>query len=164
MSLKSMFTHCAIFCLTILVLSGCQTSSKNRMVKGDIPLSIIPAGTFVEPTAELKPIFQTILFDYDSSTLRRDMLPTLKQIANWLQTNTKIMLRIEGHCDERGTEEYNLALGERRALSIRKFLADHKVTPERMITISYGEERPANPDHNEIAWAENRRVNFLLSQ
>jgi len=163
MSLKSVFTHCAIFFLVVLVLTGCQTN-KNRMVKGDIPLTMVPAGTFVEPPAELKPIFQTILFDYDSSTIRRDMLPTLKQIANWLQTNSKIMLRIEGHCDERGTEEYNLALGERRALSVRKFLVDNKVTPERMITISYGEERPANQDHNEIAWAENRRVDFLLSQ
>lgn len=146
--------------VAVLLVSGCQ----GRNVKGDIPLSAVPAGTFVEPPAEYKSVFQPILFDYDKSVIRPDMEGSLQKVAEWMKAHSKILLRLEGNCDERGTEEYNLGLGERRALGVRKFLADLGVSPDRMTTISYGEEKPVNPAHNEIAWAENRRVEFKLSQ
>jgi len=71
-------------------------------------------------------------------------------------------LRIEGHCDERGTIEYNLALGERRANSVKNYLVNYGIDPNRLTTISYGEERPKDPRHNEEAWAKNRRVEFVI--
>jgi peptidoglycan-associated lipoprotein len=133
-------------------------------VKGDIPLSAIPAGTFIDPPEEFKYIFQPILFDYDKSDVRADMQAGLNQVAEWMKTHPKVLVRIEGHCDERGTEQYNLALGERRALSVRRYLNEQGVPADRLFTISYGEEQPRNTQHTEIAWAENRRAEFKLAQ
>jgi peptidoglycan-associated lipoprotein len=86
----------------------------------------------------------------------------LENKAAWLRANGRYKVRIEGHCDERGTNEYNLALGERRANSAFKYLNALGVSADRMSTISYGEERPADPGHNEAAWAKNRRDEFKL--
>ena len=144
-----------------ILFSGC---AKIKMVKGDIPLTTIPAGAFIDPPAKYKTVFQPILFDYDHSLVRPDMEPYLIGIADWLESHPAVLLRIEGHCDERGSEEYNLALGERRALSVRKFIAEQGVGPNRITTISYGEERPANAGHDDFSWTQNRRAEFKLSQ
>lgn len=160
---QQLLTTCTLG-LIVLILAGCQAPPKGKGVASDIPLSTIPSGTFVEPPAEYKHVFRPVLFDFDSSTIRSDMKQSLNEVANWMMNHPKIEVRLEGHADERGTEEYNLALGERRALSVRAYLVEQGISPQRLHTVSYGEERPANPAHNEFAWAENRRVEFKLSQ
>jgi peptidoglycan-associated lipoprotein len=87
---------------------------------------------------------------------------TLKRKAAWLRDNPTATVTIEGNCDERGTNEYNLALGERRAESARAYLVDLGISASRLTTISYGEERPLDPRHNEEAWAKNRNDQFKL--
>ncbi|MBN2309031.1 MAG: peptidoglycan-associated lipoprotein Pal [Candidatus Hydrogenedentes bacterium] len=102
----------------------------------------------------------TIYFDFDSSALRPDARETLKQNAEIMKQLPDVIIQVEGHCDERGTQEYNLALGERRALAARDFLVKLGVSGDRIITISYGEEFPADPGHDEAAWGKNRRAVF----
>lgn len=104
----------------------------------------------------------TIYFDFDRFTIRDDMSPTMDKNVQWLKKNDNIRIRIEGHADERGTNEYNIALGERRAQSVKKYLVDSGVNEARLSTISYGEEKPADPGHNEEAWAKNRRAEFVI--
>ena len=101
-----------------------------------------------------------IYFDFDSYELKPEARAKLKRKAEIMKDNPELNMVIEGHCDERGTEEYNLALGERRARSAYEFLILLGVDSERLEIISYGEERPLNPAHNETAWAENRRAEF----
>lgn len=105
---------------------------------------------------------EKIYFDFDSSTLTLDSQEILKQKAQWLQNNPGVSIIIAGNCDERGTNEYNLALGEKRAMSAKAFLVDLGIKPSRITTISYGEERPVDPGHNEAAWAKNRRDDFTI--
>lgn len=106
----------------------------------------------------------SIYFDFDKSGLKPEAKANLTQKADWLQKNMAYSVNIEGHCDERGTSEYNLALGERRAYSAKKFIEALGVSQDRISTISYGEERPADPGHDEEAWAKNRRDAFNLSK
>lgn len=103
-----------------------------------------------------------IYFDFDRSEIKPEAQIVLKNKARWLKENPEYSVRIEGHCDERGTNEYNLALGERRAKAAADFLISLGVSPGRLRTISYGEERPADPRSNEEAWARNRRDEFKL--
>ena len=107
---------------------------------------------------------ESIYFDFDKSDLKANAKANLKKKANWLQKNPSFSVRIAGNCDERGTQEYNLALGERRAYSAKKFLLALGISGNRISTISYGEENPADPGHNEKAWAKNRRDDFELSK
>ncbi len=107
---------------------------------------------------------QRIHFDFDKSNIRPDARNVLIKNAEFLRENSGVKIRIEGHCDERGTNEYNLALGERRAKSALQYLADLGVDPNRMSIISYGEEQPLDPGHNESAWAKNRRAEFVKQQ
>ncbi len=107
-------------------------------------------------------VLKTIYFDFDKYDLRDDALRTLQANAAWLRENTSFRLLIEGHCDERGTNEYNMALGDRRANAARSYLVDAGIAPGRIRTISYGEERPVDPGHSEAAWAKNRRADFIL--
>ena len=104
----------------------------------------------------------SIYFDFDQSQLKPEARANLRKKANFLRSNSSYSVRIEGHCDERGTNQYNLALGERRAYSAKKFLMALGIPGNRISSISYGEERPANPLHNEDAWAKNRRDEFRL--
>jgi len=105
---------------------------------------------------------QRIYFAFDKSDLTAESQTLLKQQANWLRDNSSYSVRIDGHCDERGTNEYNLALGERRAHAAKKFLTDLGISGDRISPLSYGEERPAAPGHNEQAWSKNRRDGFKL--
>ena len=102
--------------------------------------------------------FDTVYFDYDKASLREAALPVLKHLAQWMQEHPEVRLRIAGHADERGTREYNLALGERRATAVRSYLAASGVAGERLDTVSYGKERPAVVGSNEASWAKNRRA------
>ena len=103
-----------------------------------------------------------IYFDFDKSDLKPGSRAILTKKAEWLRMNREYSLRIEGHCDERGTNEYNLALGERRSNAAWKYLNALGISGDRISTISYGEERPANPGHNDAAWSKNRRDEFKL--
>jgi peptidoglycan-associated lipoprotein len=107
---------------------------------------------------------EPIYFDFDESILKPEAREILAKKAAWLRANPQYRLRIEGHCDERGTSEYNVALGEKRAVAAAEYLRQLGLSPDRVSTLSYGEERPADPRHTEEAWAENRRAEFRLIQ
>jgi peptidoglycan-associated lipoprotein len=121
------------------------------------------AGKKVAATAKPDRELADIHFDYDKSALRAKDREILKGHAEWLLKNKNYAVIIEGHCDERGTTEYNLALGERRAVEAMNYLVGLGVVKDRIKTISYGEERPLDPGHNEDAWAKNRRGHFVVS-
>jgi peptidoglycan-associated lipoprotein len=105
---------------------------------------------------------ENIYFEFDSSVLIPAAQEVLKQKADWMQANPDASVIIEGHCDERGTPAYNLALGDRRAESAKAFLTDLGIDAARLAMISYGEERPVDMGHNEEAWAKNRRAQFVV--
>ncbi len=107
-------------------------------------------------------LLKDIHFDFDRYEVRPEDAEILKQNAAVLQKSPKAKVQIEGHCDERGTNEYNLALGERRAASTMKYLVSLGVSPDRMSIISYGEERPIDPASSETAWAKNRRAHIVV--
>jgi peptidoglycan-associated lipoprotein len=107
---------------------------------------------------------ETIHFDYDSSAIRSDAMTTLQSNAQNIKKVPGAMFQIAGHCDSRGTQEYNLALGERRALAVRTYLMQLGIPGERLTTISYGAESPADPGNGESAWAQNRRAEFNVSK
>jgi peptidoglycan-associated lipoprotein len=106
------------------------------------------------------PVLDPVYFEYDQASLTDRSRDILVRNAEWLQGNPQVRVQVEGHTDERGTNEYNLALGERRAASVRSYLTSLGIDASRLVTISYGEERPADPGHSEAAWASNRRVEF----
>ena len=101
--------------------------------------------------------FQNIYFDYDKYTIRADAKPAVSHDATELNKVPNLNITIEGHCDERGTTEYNLALGEHRAVAVMNALSSAGVKKARLKTVSYGKEKPADPGHDEAAWAKNRR-------
>ena len=107
-------------------------------------------------------LLKDIRFDYDKYDIRREDEGILKENAAFLKKNPKMKIQIEGHCDERGTVEYNLALGERRANSTKRYFVSLGITSDRISTISYGKERPLDPGHNEEAWAKNRRAHIVV--
>ena len=106
---------------------------------------------------------EDIYFEFDKSTLTPAAQDNLLRKAEWLRENPDSTVTIEGHCDDRGTNEYNLALGDRRAESAKAFLVDLGIDASRLTTISYGEERPVDPRNNEEAWAKNRRDHFEIN-
>ena len=106
----------------------------------------------------------TVHFDYDSSVIKSDDKAKLAAVADYLKGNSQDAVEIEGHCDVRGTEEYNRALGERRALALREELIRLGIEAARVDTVSYGEDRPVDPGHNEAAYSKNRRGEFVLEK
>ena len=127
------------------------------------PVVATPAPTLPSPqeftaVAELKSVY----FDFDRADIRASDAATLDADAQWLQSNREVLVLIEGHCDERGTEAYNLALGERRAKAVRDHLVAHGVAADRITTVSYGEERPVCREATEECWRQNRRAAFLV--
>ena len=138
------------------LLVSCSSSGKSGsgaedgMGEGNIPVA--------SPGSELK----DARFAFDSSALDSSAQSALKENARWLNDNPSRKVVVEGHCDERGTSEYNLALGERRSRAAYDYLRSLGVSKDRMSTISYGEELPLDPGHDEGAWAQNRRAHFSL--
>jgi len=106
---------------------------------------------------------QDINFDFDKYDLRPDARTILDRKVAFLNQNGSVRVQIEGHCDERGTNAYNLALGERRANAAKQYITTAGVNAARLSTISYGEERPLDPGHDEAAWARNRRAHFVIT-
>jgi len=105
---------------------------------------------------------QTVYFDYDKHNVKPSEVAKLKEVARRMKTFQGKALRIEGHCDERRTEEYNRSLGDRRAQAIREFLASEGFDPSMMPTITYGEDKPVDPGHSEAAYSKNRRGEMVL--
>ena len=129
------------------------------------------ATTTPAPSSTARPVVQDfaavpeladVFFDFDKYDIRPGDAKTLDANANWLKSNPNHLVLIEGHCDERGTNEYNRALGERRAKSTMNYLVSQGVQANRITIISYGEERPQCTEHNEACWAKNRRAHFLV--
>ena len=106
---------------------------------------------------------EDVYFAFDSSFIDAEAERILAQKATWLQDNAGASVQIEGHCDERGTSDYNLALGERRANAVQQYLAVLGIADDRLSTISYGEEQPLDPGHDEAAWSRNRRAHFVIN-
>ncbi|MDP2604455.1 MAG: peptidoglycan-associated lipoprotein Pal [Deltaproteobacteria bacterium] len=131
--------------------STADTSSLKQLQEGKPPAT--PA------SSPLKDIF----FDFDRADLRPDARETLRANADWLKLNPAVRIEIEGHCDERGTNEYNLALGARRAQAAKDYLVTLGILSERLSTISYGEEVPVCKEQNENCWRQNRRARFVIS-
>ncbi|MEW6600431.1 MAG: peptidoglycan-associated lipoprotein Pal [Nitrospirota bacterium] len=111
---------------------------------------------------QAKSVFKDVLFDYDKYDIRPDARPVMDAVAAYLSANKGINIVVEGHCDERGTNEYNLALGEKRAKSAKNYLTSLGVSPDRMIVITFGEEKPVCTDQNESCWQMNRRAHFVI--
>jgi peptidoglycan-associated lipoprotein len=126
----------------------------------DTPIGFDPQGSDSGKISGLN----TIFFEYDQARLTNEARKTLTDNANWIKSNSKSTVQIEGHTDERGSVEYNLALGERRAKSVKTFLEGLGVDSKRMTIISYGEEKPLSPGHDDSAWSKNRRANFVPLQ
>jgi peptidoglycan-associated lipoprotein len=112
------------------------------------------------PNRNLKPVY----FAFDKDVIRPADAKVLDANAAWLKENPQFLVLIEGHCDERGTEQYNLVLGERRAVATMQYLLKHGVTTDRMSLVSYGEEVPACEQHNEACWAKSRRAQFKVKE
>jgi peptidoglycan-associated lipoprotein len=158
----------AVFGAAMIVLAGC--SSKSAVTPAD-QAGAAGAGTDAgmgagaaagaDAGAVAGPVLGDIFYDFDSSALSTEAQDQLRQNATWLKNNAAPSVTIEGHCDERGTDEYNIALGERRANSAKEYLATLGVGSSRLSTVSYGEERPFDPAHNEEAWSKNRRAHFV---
>ncbi|HNR13589.1 MAG TPA: peptidoglycan-associated lipoprotein Pal [Thermodesulfobacteriota bacterium] len=106
---------------------------------------------------------ENVYFEYDSFTLTAESEQKLQRTASWLDKHPSVTVLVAGHCDERGMQEYNLALGERRAVAVQSYLSTLGVRPTTTEAISYGEERPAVPGSSEEAWAKNRRVEFTIT-
>lgn len=115
-----------------------------------------------EKAAREEFVNENVYFGFDDSSLTKKARKILAEKAEWLRENPNVEVVIEGHCDERGTKEYNMALGQRRAQSIKNFLVNAGIDESRLETISYGEERPVDPRSNEMAWAKNRRGHFRI--
>jgi peptidoglycan-associated lipoprotein len=122
------------------------------------PNCVAPREVVIDTTAITAPIY----FDFDKSTIRSDAAATLDRKVPWLQANPGMRIRIEGNADERGSDEYNLALGQRRAASAKRYLVDHGIAADRFDLVSYGEERPVCTEHNEACWQQNRRDDFRI--
>ena len=104
----------------------------------------------------------TVYFDFDRSSIKSSEQAKIARVADHLRDNPRDAVLVEGNCDERGTEGYNMSLGERRALAVREYLVNLGIVDKRIYTISYGETKPADPGHDEAAWALNRRADFVL--
>lgn len=146
MFIRKIFLTIAVLCIAI----SCSTSNKGGLWSSD-----------KDELADNVPNY--VLFDVDSSSLNQEALTTLAQQVGWLKDNDEIKVIIEGHCDERGTREYNLALGAKRANAVKSYLQSLGVNSSRVATISYGKERPAIQGTGPDIWRENRRAVTLIN-
>jgi peptidoglycan-associated lipoprotein len=135
-----------------------QTETQPRVTSEELSTNIEEANRQAQTRGYIKDAY----FGYDEAALGADAQAALTDSANWLKQHRDFNLLIEGHCDERGTEQYNLALGDRRANTAKQFLMTLGVDAARIRTVSYGEERPFDPGHDESAWAKNRRDHLVL--
>jgi peptidoglycan-associated lipoprotein len=173
----------AVFAATALVaLAGCTKKPPTTTETVKPPETAAREETRVSPSASTKPAghepdvlsedlqhlnshgyLQDAYFDYDKAELRDDARTALAKDAEWLRKYPSTRLLVEGHCDERGTEEYNLALGDRRANATKEYLAAMGISDARVQTVSFGKDRPFCTAENDQCWQENRRAHFLIT-
>jgi len=137
-----------------LALAGCESTSTGTGGQAGTGTAQVRPGSQEDLVVN---VGDRVFFDFDKSAIRTDQRPTLERQSAWLKQYGSVNLMIEGHADERGTREYNLALGQRRANSVRNFLVAAGIAPARLQTISYGKDRPVCTESNEGCWAQNRR-------
>lgn len=147
-----------------------DTKLQDALKEGDIPEESRddlpwlpkrpPTGTTFEATQDL----QTIYFEFDKYSLTAQSTEILNKNAEWLKQHPDVLVQIEGHCDDRGTTDYNQVLGENRAMGTKKYLISLGVSPDQLYTISYGESKPVDPGQTEEAWAKNRRCEFKIGR
>jgi len=158
-----------LLCVSVMTLSGCGSKSETDQGmkvedKGEAmgvveSLDSKPLGISEGRTTEgMLPVY----FDFDSSDIRKDQGARVELNADFIKKQKDYDIKIEGNCDQRGTNEYNMALGERRALSAKKYLINLGVDESKLRTISYGEERVLLHGHDELSWAQNRRADFVV--
>jgi peptidoglycan-associated lipoprotein len=150
-----------LFLSAALLLAGCP--KKPEVQTGGPGAAGAPAVAKPGAPGERPKEGRDVFFDFDESVLRPDAKVTLDNNIAWLKANSELRVIVEGHCDERGTNEYNLALGERRAKTVKEYLVAGGIVAERISTISYGEERPFVLGHDESAWKWNRRGHFVVA-
>jgi peptidoglycan-associated lipoprotein len=144
-------------------LARIREEEAKKPIEGELEKSLVAKKEQgIEGVVFESKLFKDIHFDFDKCDIRREDDGILRENAAWLKKNPKMKIQIEGHCDERGTAEYNLALGERRANNTKKYLVSLGISSDRISTISYGEEKPLDPGHNEEAWAKNRRAHIVV--
>ncbi len=154
----------------LFLVAACETAPEETMATAgegesmaqESTSTVAGSSTIAGPTAGSQEDLVTnvgdrVFFDFDKAVLRPEAQRTLERQAAWMKQNSRVSITVEGHCDERGTREYNLALGERRATAVKNFLVALGIDPGRISTLSYGKERPAALGHTEAAWAQNRR-------
>jgi len=162
-----------IVSLCMLVFWGCPKKAEETSAAAPQKETAASTGTQAAPAATgtmqaaptekaaaAKAGLQPIYFDFDKSFVRNDAKSVMKANANYLKANPKVKVKIEGNCDERGTKEYNQALGQRRAASAKKYLTDLGIAANRISLISYGKEKPVCTDGTETCWQKNRRDDF----
>ncbi len=166
-----MFRKLILSTLMVVAIAGCKSKPKTESAgpgegNPDQPpkISDVPMEFGAGSDSGTIDGLVTVNFEYDKSSLSADSKKKLQSNAEWIKNNPKVKVQIEGHCDGRGSIEYNVALGERRANSVRSYLASLGVSNERMSVISYGKEKPLDNGDNDKAWAKNRRANFLPVQ
>ena len=152
--------------LSLFLLASCETATQNAL-KGSAEKasSTVKSGSTSifgsakqTPADKLIAVGDRVLFGYDSTELSSEAKLTLDKQSRFLRANSDLTFTIEGHCDERGTREYNLALGEKRATAVRDYLVIEGISPDRIRVISYGKEKPAVVGSNDMAWSKNRRA------
>lgn len=146
----------SLFCV-LVALSGCSTFGVDGGLFSGADCESRLARDFVENTTD------TVFFAFDSSALSAEAQVALDTQVAWLKKHDDVNVIVQGHCDDRGTREYNLALGERRANAVKQYLVSQGIEESRISTISYGKERPAVLGNNEAAWAQNRRAITVVS-
>jgi peptidoglycan-associated lipoprotein len=154
--------------ILLFFLASCETATQNALKgaagkagkagKAGSGSASIFGSAKQTPADKLISVGDRVLFDYDSSELSSDAKLTLDKQSRFLRVNSDLAFTIEGHCDERGTREYNLALGEKRATAVRDYLVIEGISPDRIRVISYGKEKPAVVGSNDMAWSKNRRA------
>ena len=146
-----------------IVLSGCKKDPPATTVVTPVTSTSLPVPKDTPAAVEaLRKNFERVNFEYDSARLTDTAKSALKHNADILLAHPEIAVEVQGHCDERGTTEYNLALGDRRATAVREYLALQGVPKARMSTVSFGEERPLATGATESVWAQNRRAEFKI--
>ena len=166
-------TEIALAACLIGMVCGCRIADRKpasndagagHTMGGVLPNTFPESGMPGEPFAgtPVRGRFPPVYFAYDSSTIADAERATIERVATHMRAHPGYQLGVEGHCDERGSAEYNLALGERRGLAVRAYLIELGVAAERIQSLSYGEEQPAQAGHSEDAWRLNRRAEFLV--
>ena len=164
------YRYLPLLLMVAVTLVGCDALRVSKTPAPPPPPPIVepapppppPPRPPVEPTKEWMSVdgLKTVYFDYDQFNLRPDAVAVLNNNLNWFRNHPDVDVRIEGHCDERGSEQYNQVLGEKRANTVRAYLIAQGVDGSRLHTESFGESQAAVPGHNEAAWAQNRRAEF----